>query len=291
MRTRALAALISGSAVLACAGSVVARDVSPAVSAASVGAANSMTVTGRSLIWSDEFNTAAGTRPSSARWTFVTGGGGWGNGESQCYTTSRSNAATNGLGQLVISALRTPGHVCTDGHVNAFTSTRITTQSTFSVTHGRLEIRAKLPAGAGAWPAFWALGTNIRRVGWPRSGEIDVMEYTGNRPTVTTSAAHLATYLGWHWYTTRISPASTTLSSRFHVYAVEWSSSSLTFYRDRTVTGTITRAQVLRHGPWPFDRPFFLLLNLAMGGTYAGKVPAGVTSPQRYVIDYVRVYH
>jgi beta-glucanase (GH16 family) len=187
--------------------------------------------------------------------------------------------------------LRTPGHLCTDGHLNAFTSARITTQSSFSVTHGRLEIRAKLPAGAGAWPAFWALGVNLPKVGWPRCGEIDVTEYTGNRPRVTTAAAHLAGYLGGHWYATRTSPASSTLSSQFHVYAVSWTSNSLTYYRDRTVIGTITRAEVLRHGSWPFDKPFYLLLNLAMGGTYAGSVPASVTSPQRYVIDYVRVYH
>jgi beta-glucanase (GH16 family) len=242
-------------------------------------------------VWSDEFNGAAGSFSNARRWTFVTGGGGWGNRESQCYTSSRSNSATNGHGQLVITALRSPGHVCTDGHVNAFTSARMTTQSSFSITHGRLEIRAKLPAGAGAWPAFWALGTNLPRVGWPRCGEIDVMEYTGNRPTVTTSATHLATYLGTHWYTTRKSATSTTLSTRFHVYAVEWTSRSLTFYRDGTATGTITRAQVTRHGPWPFDKPFYLLLNLAMGGTYAGPVPASVTAPQRYVVDYVRVYH
>ncbi|MCW2755684.1 MAG: hydrolase [Marmoricola sp.] len=245
----------------------------------------------RSLVWSDEFTGPAGASTSSAKWTFAIGGGGWGNNELQCYTSSRANASTNGQGQLVISALRTPGHLCADGHRNAFTSARITTQKSFTVTHGRLEIRAKLPAGAGSWPAFWALGADQPQVGWPRCGEIDVMEHTGNRPYVTTSAAHLASYLGAHWYTTRISPSSTTLSSRFHVYAVDWTSNSLTFYRDSVVTGVITRAQVTRHGTWPFDKPFYLLLNLAMGGTYAGPVPAGVTSPQRYVIDYVRVYH
>lgn len=244
----------------------------------------------RRLIWSDEFGGAAGTFTNHAGWTLATGGGGWGNHERECYTTSRSNASTNGKGQLVITALRTPGHLCADGHRNSFTSARITTQASFTVTHGRLEIRAKLPSGAGAWPAFWAIGADQAEVGWPRCGEIDVMEYTGNRPTVTTSAAHLARYAGPQWYTTRVAPASTTLATRFHVYAVDWTSNSLTFFRDNVVTGVITRAQVVRHGIWPFDRPFYLLLNLAMGGTYAGSVPARLTSPQRYVIDYVRVY-
>ena len=116
------------------------------------------------------------------------------------------------------------------------------------------------------------------------------MEFTGNRPTVTTSAAHLAAYSGQHWYATRTSATSKTLTSQFHVYAVNWTSTSLTFYRDSTLVGRITRAEVVRHGVWPFDKPFYLLINLAMGGAYAGKVPLTLTSTQRYVIDYVRVY-
>ncbi|MFL6025069.1 MAG: glycoside hydrolase family 16 protein [Marmoricola sp.] len=244
-----------------------------------------------SLVWSDDFSGPAGAFDSASRWTFATGGGGWGNAELQCYTKSRDNAATNGQGQLVISALRTPLHLCSDGHLNGYTSARLSTQNSFSVTHGRLEIKAKLPAGAGAWPAFWALGSNEWTVGWPNCGEIDVMEYTGNRPTVTTSAVHLAAYDGSHWYSTHTSTTSTTLSSQFHVYAVNWTSDSLTFYRDKTLLSTITRAQVMQHGVWPFDKPFYLLINLAVGGIYAGPVPSTTVFPQRYVIDYVRVYH
>lgn len=283
MPLRRVAALVSLCAVFA-------WNSAPSV-AGPVPATASSKLSGRSLVWSDEFAGPAGAFKTAARWTFITGGGGWGNSELQCYTTSRSNAATNGQGQLVIAALRTPGHRCTDGHLNAFTSARITTQKSFTVTHGRLEIRAKLPSGPGSWPAFWALGANQSKVGWPLCGEIDVMEHTGNRPQVTTSAAHLARYTGGQWYATRISPASTTLTSQFHVYAVDWTSSSLTFYRDKVVTGVITRAEVVKHGAWPFDKPFFILLNLAMGGNYAGSVPLSVTSPQRYVIDYVRLYH
>lgn len=245
---------------------------------------------GRSLVWSDDFGGPAGEFRNSGGWTLATGGGGWGNGELQCYTTSRDNSATNGKGQLVITALRQPLHLCSDGHLNNFTSARLSTQNSFTLTHGRLEVRAKLPAGAGTWPAFWALGANLYSVGWPACGEIDVLEYTGTRPTLTTSAAHLAAYDGSHWYATRTAPPSSTLSTQFHVYAVDWTSTALTFSRDKTVIGTITRAEVTQHGVWPFDKPFFLLLNLAIGGTYAGAVPLTTPFPQRYVIDYVRVY-
>lgn len=247
-------------------------------------------VTGRTLVWSDEFTGASGASASASKWSFAEGGGGWGNKELQCYTKLRQNSATNGQGQLVITALRNRTYVCAGGTRNAFTSARITTQNKFTLTHGRLEIRAKLPSGAGAWPAFWALGANLPTVGWPRAGEIDIMEYTGNRPTLTTSAVHAARLNGTHWYSTRIAPPSKTLSTRFHVYAVEWNSKSLTFLRDGVATGQITRAEVTRWATWPFDKPFFLLVNLAMGGTYAGPVPSTLTTPQRYVVDYVRVY-
>lgn len=275
MRSPSLAAVMSVSAALL----LTSASVPPTAAA------------GRSLVWSAEFGGAAGEFSDAGRWTLATGGGGWGNGELQCYTRSRDNAATNGQGQLVISALRDPLHRCADGSWNNYTSARLSTQNSFTVTHGRLEIRAKLPSGAGAWPAFWAVGANQSSVGWPACGEIDVMEFTGRRPTVTTSAAHVAAYDGSHWYSTRTSPSSTTLSTQFHVYAVDWTSSSLTYYRDKAVIGRITRAEVTAHGAWPFDKPFYLLVNLAIGGTYAGPVPAGTPFPQRYLIDYVRVYH
>lgn len=284
MPLRTAAALMSLCAMFTCNGAVAEpQSAAPAPARAVVPA-------GRTLLWSDEFNGDAGTFPTAYRWTFAEGGAGWGNNELQCYTKSRKNSATNGKGQLVITALRTYGHLCVGGTRNSFTSARITTQRSFTTTHGRLEIRAKLPAGAGAWPAFWALGANLPRVGWPRSGEIDVMEFTGNRPTITTSAVHAARTNGTHWHSTRTARASKTLTTAYHVYAVEWTSRSLTFFRDGVSTGQITRAEVTRWATWPFDKPFYLLVNLAMGGTYAGKVPSTLTAPQRYYIDYVRVY-
>lgn len=290
MSSRAAAALMSLCAIFTCnsAAADTTRVVAPAEDPS--GPVLAPRSGGRTLIWSDEFAGPAGAFNSAARWTFATGGNGWGNNELQCYTNSRKNSATNGQGQLVISAVRTWGHRCDGGTWNRWTSARITTQKKFTVTHGRLVIRAKLPAGAGAWPAFWALGANLPTVGWPRAGEIDVMEFTGNRPTVTTSAVHAARTNGTHWYSTRTAPSSKTLTSQFHVYAVDWTSRSMTFSRDGITTGQITRAEVTKWATWPFDKPFFLLVNLAMGGTYAGNVPSTLTSTQRYVIDYVRVY-
>lgn len=284
MYLRAVAAMMSLCAMLTCNGAVSEEQAPPSAERVAPVASS------RSLIWSDEFSGPAGAFTSAANWTFAEGGGGWGNNELQCYTKLRQNSATNGQGQLVITALRNKTQVCAGGTINAFTSARITTQKSFTVTYGRLEIRAMLPAGAGAWPAFWALGANLPTVGWPRAGEIDVMEFTGNRPTTTTSAAHAARTDGTHWYSTRTAPASKTLSSTFHTYAVEWNSKSLTFLRDGVATGQINRAEVTKWATWPFDKPFFLLINLAMGGTYAGSVPATLTAPQHYVIDYVRVY-
>lgn len=288
MTWRAAAAALTACALLTC------NSASAAVSSTSRLVGSDPTpgarLVGRTLIWSDEFGGLAGTRPDPARWTFAEGGGGWGNNELQCYTTSRRNSATNGTGQLVITAVRNYSTVCAGGTVNRWTSARISTQNKFTVTHGRLEVRAKLPSGAGAWPAFWALGANLPLVGWPRSGEIDVMEFTGNRPTITTSAIHAARGNGSHWYSARTAPRSTTLTSAFHTYAAEWTATAITFFRDGVATGQITKAEATQWATWPFDKPFFLILNLAMGGTYAGSVPTSLTTSQRFSIDYVRVY-
>lgn len=279
---------MTAGALLTCSSAVAATP--PTFRLLSSGPATDARVAGRTLIWSDEFNGPAGTPPSSTWWSYAEGGGGWGNNELQCYTKASRNAATNGQGHLVITALRNYATVCAGGTKNRWTSARISTQRKFTVTHGRLVIRAKLPSGAGAWPAFWALGANLPQVGWPRSGEIDVMEFTGNQPTITTSAIHAARRNGTHWYSTRTAPRSTTLTSAFHTYAAEWTSTAITFFRDGVATGQITKAEATRWASWPFDKPFFLILNLAMGGTYAGSVPATLTASQRFSIDYVRVY-
>ena len=246
---------------------------------------------GRTLVWSDGFNTRAGKSPDSGKWHFDLGGNGWGNTELQCYTSSRVNASTDGHGKLVISAVKDPNHNCGNSTHNTYTSARITTQNSFNITHGRLQIRAKVPAGVGTWPAFWALGSNINTVGWPHSGEIDVMEYVGRLPYRSTSSVHGMAWDTSHWYMTRVHASTKKLSAGFHTYAVDWTSTKMTFLVDGKATGSVTKKDVLKHGEWVFDKPFYLLTNLAVGGMLGGAVPSSTTWPQKLVIDYIRVYH
>ncbi|MCL3817440.1 glycoside hydrolase family 16 protein [Aeromicrobium wangtongii] len=245
----------------------------------------------RKLVWSDEFKGPAGKAPSASRWRFEVFGDGSGNQELQCYTSAPGNVATNGRGKLVITARKQPGHRCADGHTNDYTSGRITTQGMFSTRYGTLEVRAKVPAGVGTWPAFWALGTNKPRVGWPAAGEIDVMEHVGRRPRQVSGSVHGPDAAGQRWYLTRKARAERDLSRGYHVYSVDWSPQRLVWRLDGKAYGTVTKAQVKKAGGrWVFDHRFYLLLNLAVGGNLGGEVPASTTWPQKYSVDYVRVY-
>jgi beta-glucanase (GH16 family) len=243
----------------------------------------------RTLVWEESFSGASGALPSS-RWEFETGGAGWGNQELECYARTPANASTDGEGHLVITALHQPGHVCSDGKVNDYTSSRITTWSSFSARYGRLAMRARIPTAPGTWPAFWALGRNIQKVGWPRSGEIDVMEADGRRADQVLGSVHGPTSAGAQWYITRFGRAGVDLSRDYHVYAVDWSADELVYSIDDKPYGTITRAAVEQKGEWVFDHPFYLLVNLAVGGNLPGPPTAGTTFPQRYSIDWIRVY-
>lgn len=243
------------------------------------------------LVWSDEFDGAAGALPDPRRWGFETFGDGSGNQELQCYTDAPGNTSTNGKGQLVITALRQPEHRCVDGRTNDFTSGRITTQGKFTQTYGRLEVRAKVPAGVGTWPAFWALGANKPQVGWPAAGEIDTMEYVGRLPRETSGAVHGPDASGQRWYLSRKGQAADDLSVAFHVYSVDWSPDRLVWRLDGKVYGTVTKADVeAAGGRWVYDHPFYLLLNLAVGGNLGGEVPPTTPWPQQFTVDYVRVY-
>ncbi len=245
---------------------------------------------GRALVWSEEFDGSAGDLPDPDTWGFETFGDGSGNDELQCYTAVPGNAATDGAGHLVISALEQPGHRCVDGFVNDYTSARITTQASHTWQHGRLEVRAQVPAGIGTWPAFWALGENQPEVGWPRSGEIDVMEYVGQEPTTVLGSLHGPTAAGERWYLTREADAGVSLSDDFHVYAVEWDADGFVWELDGEPFGSVSRSEAEEQGDWVFDQPFYLLLNLAIGGTLGGPVSPDTVFPQHYLVDYVRVY-
>ena len=240
------------------------------------------------LVFADEFDDPAGTPPSAARWTAETGSGQ--NNELQYYTANR-NAATDGAGNLVIEARRevTAGSSCPGGPCQ-YTSGRITTAGTFAFTYGRVEARIKVSGTQGLWPAFWLLGANFPQVGWPASGEIDVMEHVGKVPNSTYSTIHAPGYHGAGGiggpYT-----ISGDFAAGFHTFAMEWDAGRLTFFVDGTAFQTLTKAQVeSTRGPWVFDHPFFLILNNAVGGDWPGPPGAGTQLPQDMVLDYVRVF-
>lgn len=247
---------------------------------------------GPSLVWSDEFDGSNGAAPDPANWTNVTGGDGWGNNELECYTSERKNSALDGDGHLVITAEAHQGYKCADGEYRNFTSARLTTKGLKDFgPYGRFEVRADVPTASGTWPAFWALGRNHDEAGWPKSGEIDVMEAVGSDPGVTHGTLH-----GTSNYADRIGRADyqlggkTGFSAGWHVFAADWTPDGISFSIDDRVYSTVTRAEIEQVGAWPFNQPFYLLLNMAVGGNFGGTPDSSASWPQKYVIDYVRVY-
>ncbi len=244
---------------------------------------------GRTLVWSDEFNSI-----NTANWTFETGGGGWGNNELQYYTNGQNafiqNDAQAGGNVLVIEARKNnpSNYGCWYGTCT-YTSTRMVSRDKKTFKYGRIEARLKLPQTQGIWPAFWMLGSNLGSVGWPQSGEIDIMEHVGFEPTTTHGALHGPGYSG----NTPIMGTHNLgeyVDVNYHVYAVEWDTNGIRWFRDNIQFYSVTRAQVQNYGTWVFDQPFFLLLNVAVGGSWPGSPDAGSVFPQRMYVDYVRVY-
>jgi len=247
---------------------------------------------GWTLSWSDEFNGVDGSSPDSSKWTYDLGDKGWGNSELECYTNRIQNAHIQG-GNLVISALQESSpFACSDGSTNNYTSARLKTQGLFSQAYGRFEARIKIPAGQGMWPAFWMLGNNITTAGWPASGEIDIMENIGKEPGTVHGSLHGPST------TSRTSdatapfslPAGQNFADAFHLYAVEWEPGVVRFYVDSNLYATFTQSQWPSGGTWVFDHPFFLLLNVAVGGTWPGSPDNTTVFPQQMLVDYVRVY-
>jgi beta-glucanase (GH16 family) len=230
--------------------------------------------------WSDEFDGAAGSLPDSSKWTYDLGGGGWGNQELQTYTNQPENVHLDGQGHLIIHVSSTPA---------GYTSARLKTQGRFAAQYGRIEIRAKLPAGQGLWPAFWLLGTNITSVGWPACGEIDVMENVGREPSTNHGTAHGPGYSGGNGISSSYTlSGGRKFSDDFHVFAIRWAPQTVTFSVDDNAYATVTPAS-LRGASWVFDSQFFLLLNVAVGGTFPGNPDATSQFPQEMIVDYVRV--
>jgi beta-glucanase (GH16 family) len=242
------------------------------------------------VVWSDEFDGRAGVVPDDGKWRLETIGQSSGNGELQCYTDAADNAATDGDGHLVITAHRDPGHVCSDGSQNDFTSARLTTLDVHDWQHGRFEVKARVPAGVGTWPAFWSLGEDYPDVGWPESGELDVMEVIGADINHLIGTAHFPDDEGERVFLQASADVSSPLSDAFHVYAMEWDDERIVWSLDGEEYGSVGRDEVEEAGDWVFDDEFYLVLNLAIGGVLGGPVGLDTEFPQRFVVDYVRVY-
>ncbi|PMP77141.1 MAG: glycosyl hydrolase family 16 [Chloroflexus aggregans] len=229
------------------------------------------------LVWSDEFD---GETLNPSNWLFDKGAGGWGNNELQFYTNRPENARIE-AGVLVIEA-RQEEYLAWE-----YTSARIKTHYLHAWTYGRIEARMQLPAGGkGIWPAFWMLGENIATARWPNCGEIDIMENIGN-PTMVYGSVHGPGYSGGNAITKPF-VSSQPLSDDFHIYAVEWEPDEIRWYVDDQLYHTLRRDQV--PGEWVFDHPFFLILNLAIGGNWPGYPDETTVFPQQLRVDYVRVY-
>jgi len=254
------------------------------------------------LLWSDEFNGKKGSLVSSKTWSREIGGGGWGNSERQYYTDKAANASMDGAGRLVITANRisneyseqigeVPG---TEDILNRcsecqFTSARMKTARNVGFMYGRMEARIKMPVGIGTWPAFWMLGGDLLDgVPWPECGEIDIMEFRGDIPDQTTSAIHGPTTPQGSGLGARF-VSGPPLSDGYHTYAIEWKKNSLTFIVDGRTTGTYSSADTGSRG-WVYNQKFFLILNLAMGGTYAGEYIDPTLNQAQLSVDYIRFY-
>jgi beta-glucanase (GH16 family) len=242
-----------------------------------------------SLVWSDEFDGPSGSPVDSAKWAFDVGGNGWGNNELETYTSRTANADLEG-GLLVIKALKET-FKGSDNITRDYTSARLLTKNKFSQAYGRFEARIKVPYGQGIWPAFWMLGDNINTAGWPTCGEIDIMENIGKEPSIVHGTFHGPGYSGGNGIGAAYTlPNGQKFSDDFHTFAVEWEPNVMRFYVDGLLYKTRTPADLPPGTSWVFDHPFFIILNVAVGGGFPGNPDATTVFPQQMLVDYVRVY-
>ena len=250
------------------------------------------------LIWSDEFDDSAGAPPNPGIWKPEVGDGllngipGWGNGELEYYTDSQENMAMDGEGNLVITARKIdPGSSdlwCWYGQCE-YTSARLITWGRAEFAFGRVEARLKLPSGQGMWPAFWMLGTDLAEVGWPQSGEIDIMENVGREPAIVHGTIHGPGYAGGNGIGAEYEPSSP-VADDFHVYAIEWMPDQIRWLVDGVIYASVTADDIPAGADWVYNHPFFLILNLAVGGNWPGAPDETTVFPQTLLVDYVRVY-
>jgi beta-glucanase (GH16 family) len=238
-------------------------------------------ITMTDLVMQDEFNVDGAV--NSTFWTHEigTGNNGWGNNELQYYTDRPQNCVVEN-GMLKITARR-------EQFMGAsYTSARIISKGKVEQKYGRVEARIKLPYGKGLWPAFWMLGTDIDTVTWPACGEIDIMEYLGNNPTTVFGTLHGPGYSGVEAITKNYSLQNNRFDNDFHIFGIEWGNNYINFYVDDVLYNQITPEDVT--GEWVFNKPFYIILNMAVGGDYPGSPNSETVFPQEMLIDYVRVY-
>lgn len=244
---------------------------------------------GPQLVWSDEFNSL-----NTATWNHEVGGGGFGNSEREYYTNGQNtsiqfDAAANSNVLILEARKDNPANYnCWYGRCE-FTSSRMNTSGKKTFQYGRIEARMKLPQTQGIWPAFWMLGNDIGSVGWPQCGEIDIMEHVGFEPVTTHGAIHGPGYSGNTPFI-GANYLNEAVNANYHVYAVEWNSTSIKYFVDGNLFYQVTKAQVQTYGNWVYDHPMFLILNVAVGGAWPGNPDGSSTFPQRMLVDYIRVY-
>ena len=235
------------------------------------------------LVWADEFDGEEGALPDPGRWSYDIGATGWGNNELQNYTDRAENASLDGEGSLAILA-REEAMGTSD-----YTSARINTAGKLEQAYGSFEARIKLPTGQGIWPAFWMLGADFSEVGWPECGEIDIMEHRGQQPWVTTGSLHGPGYSGGNPVTADfVLPGTGDFFDDFHLFRVDWTPEDIAWFVDGEIFQYVRLDEL--PGESVFDHPFFLILNVAVGGNYVGSPDEGTEFPQTMLVDFVRVY-
>lgn len=248
------------------------------------------------LVWSDEFNpTTTHAAPSSANWNYISGPEINGNKELETYCAYGSNKPP-------CSAKHPNSYIGRHGYLHiiarqpspgVYTSARLNTKGLHSFQYGRVEARIKIPRGQGMWPAFWMLGDNISKVGWPKCGEFDIMENIGKTPATVYGSIHGPGFIG-HIITHPYSlPSHADFYKKFHIYGMIWSPGKVQFYVDKpsNIYATLTPSDLPKGATWPFDHgKFFIILNLAVGGTWPGNPDATTHFPAQMLVDWVRVY-
>jgi beta-glucanase (GH16 family) len=273
--------------LLACVGGTAAIFMAAAESGAA-GAPTESANANWVLTWSDEFDGPDGSAPDAKKWTQETGGGGWGNNELEYYTARGTNSRVE-KGNLVIRALQ-ENFTGPDGVTREYTSARLKTAKLFTQKYGKFEARIRIPKGQGMWPAFWMLGDDISTAGWPACGEIDIMENVGFEPATVHGTIHGPGYSGDKSLGAPYAVSSGNVADDFHLFGVEWEPKEIRFYVDGQLYEARTPADLPAGARWVFDHPFFLILNVAVGGKWPGNPDASTKFPQEMLVDYVRVY-